>query len=71
MSATAWFTEDWNVEESQMVAGWIARGERTAVRSKLIEVLVAGILVIKPRISLLLEAGGGFLAARIDEAGHP
>src|SRR5436309_854313 len=27
MSAFAWFTEDWNMEESQVVAGWIAKGE--------------------------------------------
>jgi len=47
VSAFAWFTEDWNMEESQVVAGWIAKGEekglergrRETLRDMLIEVL--------------------------------
>lgn len=31
--------EDWNMEESQVVAEWMAQGERKALRSKLVEAL--------------------------------
>jgi hypothetical protein len=37
--AWAELLEDWNLEESQVVTEWMARGERKALRSKLVEAL--------------------------------